>query len=336
MSSRATSCTAPSIGYMCIVDFIVGIDAPNRAWIVDRLVGDLVDEVGPPVPLLAARVERVERALEHRVRHRAGAVQQRLGQRVQQRRHRLGRAGLVADVAPDHAAHLAQVDVLRERRPRAGRCGRRRSRSARAGRSGGTRGTPRSTSALCSTGQNVGPPMIVPTSCRRNVNDVTAPKLPPPPRSAQNRSGCSSAFAVTWRPSASTTSASSRLSIERPKRRVRWPRPPPSVRPPTPVVEMIPLGVASPCSPVARSTSPQVQPPPTRTVRAAGSTRMSLNAERSTTRPSSTVPSPAPLWPPPRIASRRSCSRAKRIAPATPAASSGRAISAGRRSIIAL
>ena len=29
-----------------------------------------------------------------------------------------------------------------------------------------------------------------------------------------------------------------------------------SVRPPTPVVEIIPLGVASPCSPVARSTSP--------------------------------------------------------------------------------
>ena len=31
---------------------------------------------------------------------------------------------------------------------------------------------------------------------------------------------------------------------------------------------MMPLGVARPCSSVARSTSPQVQPPPTRTVRA--------------------------------------------------------------------
>ena len=58
--------------------------------------------------------------------------------------------------------------------------------------------------------------------------------------------------------------------------RVRWPRPPPSVSPPTPVVEMIPLGVASPCSSVAASTSPQVQPPPTRTVRACGSTSISL------------------------------------------------------------
>ena len=94
--------------------------------------------------------------------------------------------------------------------------------------------------------------MTVPTSCSRNRNEVTTPKLPPPPRSAQNRSGCSSALARTTRPSASTTSASSRLSIARPNLRVRWPRPPPSVRPPTPVVEMMPLGVARPCSPVAR------------------------------------------------------------------------------------
>ena len=36
--------------------------------------------------------------------------------------------------------------------------------------------------------------------------------------------------------------------------------------PPTPVVEMIPDGVARPYSAVARSTSPQVHPPPTRTV----------------------------------------------------------------------
>jgi hypothetical protein len=67
--------------------------------------------------------------------------------------------------------------------------------------------------------------------------------------------------------------------MARPHLRVRWPRPPPRVRPPTPVVEMIPLGVASPCSPVARSTAPQMQPPPTRTVRACGSTSMSSSGE---------------------------------------------------------
>ena len=50
---------------------------------------------------------------------------------------------------------------------------------------------------------------------------------------------------------------------------------------------MIPLGVASPCSPVAPSTSAQVQPPPTRTVRACGSTWTCFSRERSITIPSS-------------------------------------------------
>ena len=102
------------------------------------------------------------------------------------------------------------------------------------------------------------------------MNSVTTPKLPPPPRTAQKSSAFSSALAVTRSPSASTTSAASRLSIVRPYPRVRWPIPPPSVSPPTPVVEMIPHGTARPCSCVAASTSPQVAPPPTRTVRALG------------------------------------------------------------------
>ena len=41
------------------------------------------------------------------------------------------------------------------------------------------------------------------------------------PRSAQTKSGCDSGLAVTKRPSASTTSAETRLSSVRPKRRVR-------------------------------------------------------------------------------------------------------------------
>ena len=72
------------------------------------------------------------------------------------------------------------------------------------------------------------------------------PKLPPPPRSAQNRSACSFSLAVTRRPSASTTSASIRLSMLRPYLRERLPMPPPRVRPPTPVVEITPLGAARP------------------------------------------------------------------------------------------
>jgi hypothetical protein len=51
-----------------------------------------------------------------------------------------------------------------------------------------------------------------PSSCSRNVNDVTIPKLPPPPRIAQKRSGLESADAVRTPPSAQTTWASTRLS----------------------------------------------------------------------------------------------------------------------------
>src|SRR5207248_7970304 len=154
-----------------------------------------------------------------------------------------------------------------------------------------------------SIGQNVGPPTTSLTGWARKVNSVTTPKLPPPPRSAQKSSAFSSALAVTFSPSASTTSAESRLSIVSPQPRVRYPIPPPCVSPPTPVVEMIPHGTASPYGLVAASTSPQVQPPPTRTVRASGSTVTDRSGERSATMPPSTLARPAPLCAPPRIAS---------------------------------
>ncbi len=163
-----------------------------------------------------------------------------------------------------------------------------------------------STSAPSSTGQNVGPATTVPTSCSLNRKEVTTPKLPPRRESPRRDRGARPRRHEPSRRSASTTSASSRLSIVRPHLRVRCPRPPPSVRPPTPVVEMIPLGVARPCSLVAASTSPQVQPPPTLAVRAPGSTATPFRPERSRTTPSSHVPNPAPLWPPPRTASKSS------------------------------
>ena len=55
----------------------------------------------------------------------------------------------------------------------------------------------------------------------------------------------------------------------RPYARVRWPMPPPRVSPPTPVVDTMPNGTASPYGWVAASTCPVVHPPPTRTVRCA-------------------------------------------------------------------
>jgi hypothetical protein len=58
---------------------------------LDGLVGDLLDEVGAPVPLVAGRIEPVEGALQRRMGHRVNAVQQGLGGGVQQRRHGLRR-----------------------------------------------------------------------------------------------------------------------------------------------------------------------------------------------------------------------------------------------------
>ena len=53
-----------------------------------------------------------------------------------------------------------------------------------------------------------------PTGWHRSVNEVTTPKLPPPPRTAQNRSGCSVSFATRTCPSAVTTSTETMLSMQ--------------------------------------------------------------------------------------------------------------------------
>ena len=176
-------------------------------------------------------------------------------------------------------------------------------------------------SAARSSGHSVGPATTVESGLSRNANRVTTPKLPPPPRSAQRRSGCRSSFAVTKLPSARTTSASIRLSIESPSLRVMCPTPPPSVSPPTPVVEMIPNGAASPNGCVAWSTSPSSVPPSTCATRALGSTTTPRRAERSITSPSSTLPSPGPLCAPQRTATSSPASRATLTAAITSAAS---------------
>ena len=85
------------------------------------------------------------------------------------------------------------------------------------------------------------------------VELVTTPKLPPPPRMAQNSSGFSFSLANTTLPSASTTSAQIRLSQVSPYFDDVQPMPPPSVKPPTPVVVTRPPGVCRPCSWVAAS-----------------------------------------------------------------------------------
>src|SRR5512132_3996016 len=173
-----------------------------------------------------------------------------------------------------------------------------------------------------------------PTGCSANRNELTTPTFPPPPRSAQNRSGWWLADARTMSPSAVTTSASTRLSTVSPCLRMSHPMPPPRLTPPTPVWLTMPPVVARPCACVSWSTSPHRAPPWTRAVLSTRSTETARIAERSMTIPSSHTAVPATLWPPPRTAISRSRSRAKRTAVATSAAPLQRAITRGRRSTV--
>src|SRR5829696_3556145 len=103
------------------------------------------------------------------------------------------------------------------------------------------------TSALA--GSRSMPPTIPSRGCSRNWKRVATPKLPPPPRMAQNRSGwCWSSIWRIW-PSAVTSSAASRLSMVRPCLRTRNPIPPPRVSPPIPTDPVSPNPVASPSAP---------------------------------------------------------------------------------------
>ena len=102
------------------------------------------------------------------------------------------------------------------------------------------------------------------------MNEVATPKLPPPPRSAQNRSGCEEASTSSTSPAAVTSSTPSRLSDARPYFAISQPSPPPSVRPAMPVVETAPPVTARPCAPAASLSSAQVTPPCAVAVRPGG------------------------------------------------------------------
>lgn len=71
--------------------------------------------------------------------------------------------------------------------------------------------------------------------------------------------------------------------------------PPPSVSPPTPVVEMMPPVVARPNAWVAWLKSPHVAPPSARAVWSRKSTRTPRIEDRSITTPPSQVPKPGTL-----------------------------------------
>ncbi len=158
------------------------------------------------------------------------------------------------------------------------------------------------------------------------------PKLPPPPRTAQNKSGWVFSSASNTCPLASTISTESRLSTDSPCVAISHPIPPPRVRPPTPVVEMMPPVVASPWAQVASFTRPQVAPPPTWATRVWLSIVISLIGERSIIKPPSTTLRPAMLCPPPRTDTSSPARAASSSASTTWFVSRQRAISAGRLS----
>ena len=168
-----------------------------------------------------------------------------------------------------------------------------------------------------------------PTGRSANSNSTTMPKLPPPPRIAQNRSAFSVSDAVTTWPVAVTTRAARRLSAARPILRSSQPLPEPSVKPDTPVLDTRPPVTARPCSCVAASSSPQTTPGCTHAIRRTGSTWIAFSGPRSITMPPSLVAKPGAACAPPRTEISIPCSRACRSAAATSATDSQRAISAG-------
>src|SRR6516164_277636 len=173
------------------------------------------------------------------------------------------------------------------------------------------------------------PPRTVLTGWTRNSNEVTTAKLPPPPRSAQNKSSCSLLLATLAFPSAVTISNDRTLSQVRPYFLTSQPTPPPRASPPMPVLDITPAGTAKPKTWVSRSTSRSVAPPCTLAVWSFASTRMPFMPDRSITIPSSQSALPDTLWPPPRTATSSSFSRAKFTAATTSATPEHRAMMPG-------
>ena len=176
------------------------------------------------------------------------------------------------------------------------------------------------------------PPITVSTGCSRYRNRVATPKLPPPPRIAQNRSGCESPSTCRSSPSAVTISAASRSSIVSPYLRTRYPMPPPRVMPPMPTEPVSPKPVASPWAAAAVEYAAAVIPVCAHAVRPATSMSIARMSERSSTTPPSVVPWPAPLWPPLRTASSTPVSRARLTTRATSRSSTTRTMAPGCRS----
>ena len=177
----------------------------------------------------------------------------------------------------------------------------------------------RSASAPSSTLQKNSPRFTSgPTSCSANSNSVTTPKLPPPPRSAQCRSAFSAADAVTTR-AVGGDDARRHEVVAAQAVLARQPADPAAE------AQAGDAGVADHAARHGQTVllrgrveiGPGCAAAAARAARAGVDGDTSRIALRSIIRPSSTTPWPAKLWPPPRTAISRSCSRANPIAAAT-------------------
>jgi hypothetical protein len=86
----------------------------------------------------------------------------------------------------------------------------------------------RSTFSACTWSHRSMPAYALAMSKSRSSIEVTIPKLPPPPRTAQNTSGLVSASARSRLPSPSTRSTPTMLLVDMPSWRAYHPMPPPS------------------------------------------------------------------------------------------------------------
>ena len=214
-----------------------------------------------PVVVHPVRRAAVQHRLDHQVRHRSDRLRDRRADaRATARSTSRPRAGSPAQTRSSISTGVPYRSG-RQHRHRRGEPGG--DRDAQLVRSLGGEIVRRTAtpSGASSSGHTTGPPSTIgPTGWRWYSNAVAIPKLPPPPRTPQKRSG--SVRSSTWMrsPSAVTRSTESRLSTVSPCLRIRWPRPPPSVRPAIPVWLIIPPVVARPTPALRDRVRPKGHP----------------------------------------------------------------------------
>src|SRR6266496_4238492 len=80
----------------------------------NRFVAQLIDKIGAPIPLQPRGIQRVEHALQRRLRQRTYKIESRLLESADGLEWFFG-FRLRAGIRPNHAAHFFHVKMLRKR-----------------------------------------------------------------------------------------------------------------------------------------------------------------------------------------------------------------------------